>query len=118
MVVVFLQPMPGHIQLVVIRQADGAEVLGPRVTARFLLIPRGIVRSLLHLPLASLLHTVRSRRVLACPIPHEFLVLVALLTLVLATLKTPLPGNHVARYYPSGPINLKIHSLASRKEET
>lgn len=111
--------MPGHVQLVVIRQADGAEVLGPRVAARFLLIPRGIVRSLLDLPLASLLHTVRSRRVLACSILREFLVLVALLTLELAALETPLPGNHVARYYPSGPVNLqtrKIGSLVSIEE--
>lgn len=105
--------MPSHVQLVVIWQTDGAEVLGPRVTARFLLIPRGIVRSLLDLPFASLLHTVRSRRVLACSIPCEFLVLVALLTLMLAALETPLPGNHVARYYPSGPVNLQTRKIGS-----
>lgn len=90
--------MPGRVQLVVIRQADGAQVFVPRVAAPFLLPPRPILRSLLRLPPFSLLLALRSGGISARAAVGESLVLVALVT--------SSPGNHVARYYSPGSVNL------------
>lgn len=90
--------MPSRVQLVVIRQADGARVFVPRVTAPLLLLLR--LRSLLPLPPFPLLLALRGGGIPARAAVGESFVLVAFPT-------PPSPGNHVARYYSSGPVNLQ-----------
>lgn len=105
----FPRSMPDRIQLVVIRQADGARVLVPRVAAPFLLLPRPILPyALLPLPPFPLLLAFRGGGIPARAAVRESFVLVALAADPArnAALVTPSPGNHVARYYSSGSVNL------------
>lgn len=92
--------MPGQVQLVVIGQADGARVFVPRVTAPLLL------RSLLPLPPFPLLLALRGGGIPARAAVGESFVLVV-------AFPTPSPGNHVARYYPSAPVNLQSNPKSS-----
>lgn len=109
----FPRSMSPRIQLVVIRQADGAQVLVPRVAAPSLLLPRPILRALLPLPPFSLLLALRSGGISARAAVGESFVLL----LRNAALVTPSPGNHVARDHSSGSVHLQSQNARCRERK-
>lgn len=109
--------MPRHVQLVVIRQANGAVVLRPCICFRSVVVPRGIPDPLLELLRLPSVLAIRSRRALDRLAPSESLVFLVLenFPVMVAWLRSSrsflvggrsLAGNHVAGYYPSGAVNL------------
>lgn len=109
--------MPGHVQLIVIRQANRAVVLRPRIYFRSIVVPRGIPDPLLELLRLPSVLAIRSRRVLDRLALGESLVFLILenFPVMMARLRSPpsflvdecpLTGNHVAGYYPSSAVNL------------